>query len=262
MEPISEIHEVLVAPRQAFVPLADTRVIDRPGWMQLLTPSLPDGGMNEVCLAVLADDEADAVIDATIAAYRERGIRFRWTVGPDSAPADLEQRLRARGMGAESVIGLACAGERLISGDAPGVSVEAVTADAGNVEAYSEVMAQGWGMSVAPVLAFNRHILAQAPAASLMSLARVEGEAVGVGALALLPRSAYLIGAVVSPAFRGRGVYRTLVAARARQAVARGRSLLTCQARAGTSAPILLGLGFHEVCRMSSLAFARGESEE
>ena len=65
-----------------------------------------------------------------------------------------------------------------------------------------------------------------------------------------------LIGAVVLPEFRGRGVYRALIGARARDTLAGGRTLLTCQARAQTSAPILLGLGFHEVCRMESLAFS------
>ena len=240
--------------------LPDTRVIDRPDWMQLLTPSLRDGGMNEVCLAVLAEDEADAAIDATIADYRQHGIRFRWTVGPDSAPADLIARLQARGMVAQTVIGMACGGEILrslptIHGDRDGVvSVERVEDDAA-VTTYSEVMATGWGMAVAPVLAFNRHVLAAAPERSQLYLARVDGRPAGVGALALLPRSAYLIGAVVLPEFRGRGVYRALIGARARDTLAGGRALLTCQARAQTSAPILLGLGFHEVCRMESLAF-------
>lgn len=99
MRPHDELlHEVLVASRRAFVPLPDTRVIERPGWMQLITPSLRTGGMNEVCLATLPPDEADAIIDRTLAEYREQGIRFRWTVGPDSSPADLVQRLRSRGL--------------------------------------------------------------------------------------------------------------------------------------------------------------------
>lgn len=32
--------EVIVAPRKAFPPLPDLRVIDRPGWLQIVTPSI------------------------------------------------------------------------------------------------------------------------------------------------------------------------------------------------------------------------------
>ena len=46
------------------------------------------------------------------------------------------------------------------------------------------------------------------------------------------------------PAMRGRGVYRALIAARLRQALAAGIAVATTQARAGTSAPILARLGF------------------
>ena len=57
-------------------------------------------------------------------------------------------------------------------------------------------------------------------------------------------RSAYLVGGVVLPAFRGRGVYRALIAARLRHARAAGVAVVTTQARAATSAPILARLGF------------------
>jgi hypothetical protein len=36
------LHEVVVAPRAALIPLDDTRVIERPGWWQLVTPSARD----------------------------------------------------------------------------------------------------------------------------------------------------------------------------------------------------------------------------
>lgn len=246
------LHEVLVASRRAFVPLPDTRVIERPGWMQLVTPSLRDGGMNEVCWAMLTPEEADAVIDETLAGYRELGIRYRWTIGPDSAPADLERRLTARGLVPEHGLGLACPIEALPSGLPAGITVEPV--DEANVEAFTEVMARGWGMGVAPLLAFHRRILAIARDRVPMFLARVDGQPAGSAAVALLPRSAYLMGAVVLPEHRGKGAYRALIDARARQAARRGLTLLTSHARASTSAPILGRLGFREVCRFTMLA--------
>ena len=91
------LHEVLQCPRHAHVTLPDMRVIERPGWKQLVTPSFARGGFNEVAYARLDDADADRVIAETIEQYRQAGITFRWVVGPDSAPADLAARLLAHG---------------------------------------------------------------------------------------------------------------------------------------------------------------------
>ena len=87
--------EVMVTPRRAFPLLSDLRAIERPGWMQIITPSITTGALNEVLFSALDERDADAIIDAAIAEYRERGLKFRWSVGPGSAPADLGERLAA-----------------------------------------------------------------------------------------------------------------------------------------------------------------------
>lgn len=248
------LQEVLVASRRAFVPMPDTRVVERPGWMQIVTPSLPQGGLNEVCLAVLSPAEADAVIDATIASYRDLGVRFRWTIGPDSAPDDLAARLQARGLTPEIVWGVARPIEGLPLSAPAGVSIEPV--DEGNIHAFTEVMARGWEMDPAPLLAFHRRILAVDSKRVPMQLARLDGEPAGAAAVALLPRSAYLMGAVVLPEHRGRGLYRALVGSRLHEAARNGCTLATTQARADTSHPILRRLGFRDVCRLTMLADA------
>lgn len=86
-----------------------------------------------------------------------------------------------------------------------------------------------------------------------MFLARWNGEPAGASAVALLPRSAVLLGAVVLPKHQGRGLYRALVDARLHEARRRGCTLATSQARAGTSHPILGRLGFRDVCRLTML---------
>lgn len=252
MDDAALLHEVLVSMRRAFVPMPDTRVIERPGWMQLVTPSLPQGGLNEVCLAVLAPEEADARIDATIAEYRALGIKFRWTIGPDSAPSDLAERLRTRGLRPETTWGVALAIADTTPPWPEGVTVEPV--DESNVEAFTEVMARGWEMEPAPLLAFHRRVLASARERLPMQLARWHGEPGGAAAVSMLPRSAYLMGAVVLPEHRGRGLYRALVAARLRHAAARGTTLATSQARQDTSFPILRRLGFRAVCELTVLS--------
>ena len=71
----------------------------------------------------------------------------------------------------------------------------------------------------------------------------------GVGHYALAGTTVVQMGGVVLPAFRKRGVYRALVAARLADAAARGATLATCQARTETSASLLAKLGFEVVCR-------------
>src|SRR6218665_1780074 len=100
------LREVLETPRRAFLPLPDTQVIERPGWLQLITPSLRQGGLNEVTFSALDEKEADAVIDETLEGYRRLGLRFRGGGGPDSRPADLAERLARRGLRPSAAVGL------------------------------------------------------------------------------------------------------------------------------------------------------------
>jgi GNAT superfamily N-acetyltransferase len=72
--------------------------------------------------------------------------------------------------------------------------------------------------------------------------------------MSLLPRSAYLMGAVVVPEQRGRGLYRALVASRLRAAARHGCTLATSHARASTSHPILKRLDFRDVCPLTVLS--------
>ncbi|HZI07411.1 MAG TPA: hypothetical protein VEZ71_25560, partial [Archangium sp.] len=138
------LREVLESPRRAFIPLPDTRVIERPGWLQLVTPSLRQGGLNEVAYSALDETEADTVIDETLELYRRLGLRFRWNVGPDSRPADLAERLARRGLRQSEVLGMIreTAGAPAEAGS--DVTVELV--DERTVEEFSRTMAEGWEM--------------------------------------------------------------------------------------------------------------------
>jgi len=239
--------EVTQTPRRAFVPLPDLELVERPGWFQITTPSFREGGFNEVALAVLADGDADAVIDATIAGYRARGLKFRWTVGPDSAPADLADRLARRGLARSIACGMARATTPVTGGD--GVTVTEI--DASTSDTFTRTMAAGWETDPAPLARVHDLILANPQRTQHLFLARIDGEPAGTAAYVAFPRSAYLLGAVVLPAFRGRGVYRALVDARLAHARARGLALATSHAREQTSAPILAGLGFRAICKLS-----------
>lgn len=243
------LREVLETPRRAFLPLPDTQVIERPGWLQLITPSLRQGGLNEVAYSALDEKDADAVIDETLEVYRRLGLRFRWNVGPDSRPADLAERLARRGLRRSEVLGMIRETAGVPAEAGGDVTVEEV--DERTVEEYSRTMAAGWEMDPAPIIAFNRTVLAHPDRRHLLFLARYRGVPAGTAGLAVFERSVYQIGGVVLPAFRKRGLYRALVTARLRYAAGRNIPFATCHARADSSAPLLERLGFETICRFA-----------
>ena len=326
------LEEIVVRPRFAYVPLPDMQVIERPGWRQLITPSVKRGGFNEVSLAQLTDDEADEVIDRTIAQYKDLGCKFVWRVGPGSTPADLPARLARRGM----IHGVGCGMARSTDIDdrvADDITVEIV--DSTTVEAFTNTMAAGWNMDPASIAPANRIVarmrdeelasmrheglerdgeharmrdeerarmrdedparmrdenLARMrdedlprrgdeelahrdgerthardgahepvggharPPTHTLWVARCGGEPAATAGAVLFDRSIYLVGGVVLDGFRGRGLYRALVAARMRYARERGVMLATSHARAETSAPILERLGFETLCRYDNFS--------
>jgi GNAT superfamily N-acetyltransferase len=244
LSPEELLHEVLVVTRTTRGDYPGTEVIDRPGWFQIITPSFRQGGLNEVSFSQI-DDDIDATIDATLARYESLGLRFRWAIAPGTRPADLPERLRARGLKEERCALMVAALADLRVDSPPDITVLPV--DDRNVETYCETNAAGWNVDPAPMLAFHRHLLADPRNNNFCFIAYHDGRPVAAANYADLGRSAYFMGAVVHPEHRGRGAYRALLAARLRHAGARGIPLVTTQARATTSAPILAALGFTKI---------------
>jgi GNAT superfamily N-acetyltransferase len=83
-------------------------------------------------------------------------------------------------------------------------------------------------------------------------IAFVDGAIAGGGMVAYGPPAVLLGGSAVLPQYRGRGVYRALVASRWRAAVEIGKPALTIHA-GEMSRPILERCGFEEVCRLDVL---------
>jgi len=85
-----------------------------------------------------------------------------------------------------------------------------------------------------------------------MFLAFLDGEPVAAGYASYTPLGLLLFGGATLPSARGRGAYRALVAARAREAAARGTPVLVTHA-GQMSRPILERLGFTPVARIDRL---------
>lgn len=246
------LHEVFAEPRSAFGPNPDTRVIERPGWFQLVTPTFTRGGLNGVSLSVLDESDADGIIDAVIAEYQLLGLRFTWAVPPGSRPRDLAERLARRGLRRREARGMYRRTSENPRDVGPDIAVHEVD-DALLVE-FTRVMAEGWALDPAPLLTYHQRVLAEPKRRHRMFLASIGGAPAATAALALFERSAYFLGAVVLPRFRGRGAFRALTAARLRFAAQRGITLATCQAREETSAPLLERIGFGTLCRFPSFS--------
>ncbi|CAN5875102.1 hypothetical protein BH11MYX3_BH11MYX3_07540 [soil metagenome] len=247
MSPEEILDEVMVVPRRAFPTLPDMRVIERTGWLQIITPSIKSGALNEVAYSALEGPDVDAIIDAAVAEYRALGLKFRWNVGPGSSPADLGERLTRRVLVASWGRGMACSISDLAGARDPAIRVDEV--DATTVDTFSKVMAEGWSLPLEPLAHINTLIMAAPDRRQRLFLASVDGTPAAIASYVSFARSAYLIGGVVLPGFRGRGVYRALVQTRMAHARARGIMLATSHARESTSAPILEGLGFQTICR-------------
>ncbi len=242
------IDEVMVRPRSAFIEYPGVECVDRPGWHQLTTPALKNGGLNGVNLAVLDSEGIQSRISETIAAYEGLGLRFRWTVGPDSEPKELGELLEARGLVPVAVSGMAASYAR-VDPD-PTVQVELVTEE--TLPEYNALMAQGWGETSPFLNAYNLQALRDPRTQNNLFIARIGEQGVGGAGYFRFEQSAHLMGGVVLEKFRHRGAYRAMVRARQEHAHRAGVDLATSHAMAETSAPVLEKLGFTTVCRFIS----------
>ncbi len=248
----SKMEAALTAPRLAFVPAPDTEVVDRPDLSYVITPSVPQGSYNEVFVASFSDEDVESEIDRALARYRSNALPVKWVVGPGSRPADLAERLKARGLIEWRARAMCCDPATHVPQGAEDIVVERV--DDATLPDYASTILRGIGGDERLLWARLRRVREHAGARHHMVVARIAGEPVGAAEWVELPSSAYLSGAIVLPELRGRGIYRSMIAARLHAARERGVSLATTHAREHSSAPILERLGFETLYRYRMLA--------
>lgn len=178
--------------------------------------------------------------------FRGLGQQVEWKVFSHDGPPGLERSLAAAGFvagGPETFLAFDLDAADLPAPPAEGVSVRRVTDRAG-VEDLVVANAAAFGASE------PWRVEALTPRLNDGSLALYvayadDGRPISSGRLELAPGRPFagLYGGGTDPEFRGRGVYRALVAARAAEARRLGVRYLTVDARA-TSRPILQRLGF------------------
>lgn len=213
------------------------------------TMSTGDGWAG-VTWSALDEAGADAVIAAQLERFADVGHPWEWKHYSHDRPADLPDRLRAAGFTPEPAEALLVAEIAELPLDVPppaGVEVRAVVDEEG-VQALVLVHDEVFG---ADHSALGRALLAglaREPSTAAAVLAVAGGVPIAGGRVEFHPGTdfASLWGGGTLAAWRGRGVFRSLVAHRAALASARGFRYLQVDASAD-SRPILQRLGFVEL---------------
>jgi GNAT superfamily N-acetyltransferase len=197
-------------------------------------------------LAGLGDEELEALIAREVRVFAERGEPFEWKLHGHDRPADLPDRLRAAGFVPEDretvVIGRVDAVAREPSLP-DGVVIREVR-EPGGFARIAQLEESVWheGTSWVDGLAKER----AADPEGLRIFAAEAGDLTVCAGWVRFPSDtqfATFWGGATLPAWRGRGIYRALVAHRATLAAERGRRYIEVDA-SDDSRPILERLGF------------------
>jgi GNAT superfamily N-acetyltransferase len=209
-------------------------------------------GFSCITWSELDEQSADAAIAEQLAFFRSRGEAFEWKLFGYDRPADLGQRLTRAGLvpDDEEVMLVAetshIAPEVVLPG---GVRLVRVTDTAG-VEAATSVHEELKPGSPRRARHVSRMLAGladeRAPIALVVAMAGDEPVSSARVDFGPGPDFAGLYAAATVPAWRGRGIYRALVACRAGLAAARGYRYLRVETSV-MSRPILRRLGFEPV---------------
>jgi GNAT superfamily N-acetyltransferase len=196
----------------------------------------------------LDESSADAAIAEQVAYFGRLGRRFEWKYYSHDQPADLPQRLRRAGFEPDEAEALMVADVTDVPTDlAPpdGVELRAIT-DADGVHALVEVHRVVFGIDDSGLA---RDLLTRVGSESFAGVVAMAGDRpVSSARMEFHPGTdfASLWGGATVQAWRGKGIYRAMVAHRARLAAERGCRYLRVDALP-TSRPILERLGFAQL---------------
>ena len=192
-----------------------------------------------------------AELDRLIARQRNyfaaRGEPVEWKTYDYDVPADLSARLRAAGFVPEETETVLVAPATAIAADPVlpgGVALRQVTADA-DMRRIAAMESEVWERDRSWTGDHLIREVAAAPDGYIVLTAEAAGQVVAAGWVEFRPGSQFagLWGGAALREWRGRGIYRALVARRAQLAAARDVRYLQVDA-SSDSAPILRRLGF------------------
>lgn len=216
------------------------------------------GGWSGVVWSDLDENSAPAAIAAQIARFAAMRGRWEWKHYSYDRPADLPERLSAAGFVPEPVEALLIADTAALAPDPTppaGVRLLPVTDRTGIellVRVHDEVFGGDHGAVGDAILARMRE--RPGTVAAVVAMAGETPIAAGRVDFSTGTEFAGLWGGGTLPAWRGRGVFRALVAHRVALAAAAGYRYVQVDATAA-SEPILRRLGFRQVARTTPFVY-------
>ena len=257
LDPVA-LREAYDARLRTYIPaLPAGATVDTDGPLTRVTDG--DGFVTYASVAGLDSGELDALIARTRDFYAARGMAVEWKLHGHDEPADLPERLAAAGFVPDEVetvlIGLAAP----LADPAPplpdGVRLREVT-ERPDLDRIEDLKVAVWGGDRAGLAAMLEGELAADPSALTVVVAEGGGEVVCAAWVRYVPGTPFatLWGGATLPVWRGRGIYRALVAYRAWLAVSRGYTYLQVDA-APMSRPILQRNGFVAVTTTTPYVF-------
>ncbi|NUK05490.1 GNAT family N-acetyltransferase [Streptomyces lunaelactis] len=220
------------------------------------------GDWNGVVWSGLDQTGADAAIAEQVRYFASLRRDFEWKLYAHDRPDDLGARLRAAGFTPEpeETVMVAEIRDLPTAVDLPeGVRLRPVT-DAAGVDLMADVHEQAFGTTSARLREQLLAQLAQTPDTVSMTLAMAGDLPVSAARMELHPGTEFasLWGGGTLAAWRGRGIYRALIAHRARIAAEGGYRFLQVDATS-QSRPILQRLGFVPLSTTTPYVYALGE---
>ena len=209
---------------------------------------------NLVGAATLDSENVDQTIQQVFNLFTSQNKEFGWIIGPSSSPTDLTARLLRLGMELDvEMAGMVLTDLNVPIPVNPAVHIrEATHAD---LEPASRLLAPALGIGFD-----GAHVVTESLLLSPSSLYRrvylaflpKVDEPVAYASTVYLPDQpiAVLYCAATAEAYRGYGIYTSLVARRLADARRDGVQAVVIQAVRQTSAPICSKLGFTELCSM------------
>jgi hypothetical protein len=222
-----------------------------PGVTGRYSTHVSGGFINRVGQAHLSIENADMTIEAVRAHFAAHNQRFSWFVTELSSPADLTTRLERAGF----TKGIEIAGMFLTNLTQPITLNPAVRVQKANTSEYdlvSELYQKAFPLEPDVADLFVELIDAMGAAHYLASLEGAD-EPVGAASMFYLSNLSIMIleTAATLQAYRGQGVYKSLLARRLADAYADAMQIAVTQAFRTTSYPILSKLGFVERCNIT-----------
>lgn len=200
-----------------------------------------------VIYSSLSPENVEAAIEEQIEYFNALGHGFEWKVFSHDTPADLKERLIAHGFAVEETEAVLVLDLQELPAALAGLprhDVRRLT-DTSGLRDLMTVHQAVWGDDTMGMESRLARELRDQPDRTSCYVAYVDGMAASAARLNFDPNSRFasLWGGSTVPAFRKRGLFTSLVAVRAQEALRRGARFLTVDARP-MSRPILERIGF------------------